>query len=90
MDMERLYPMIIVGLLGTTGGGGVTTYLQSNHLHPEIIAEIRAVEYEMEIERTNLLLVAMEQSDVPRDSASYISTTNKLSHFEELLQDLKK
>lgn len=90
MEMKDAYPMIIAGLLGTTGGGGVSTYLQSSHMHPEIIKEIREVEYEMEIDRTNLMLAAMETAGVARDSAQYIAATAKLTHFNQLYTDLQK
>lgn len=90
LNKDSLPALAIAALLGTSGGSNLSTYLQSSHLHPEIIAEIREVEYEMEIERTNLKLADMEHRLVPRDSAEYIATTSKLTHFNQLLQDLKK
>ena len=90
LNKDSLPALAIAALLGTSGGSSLSTYLQSSHLHPEIIREIREVEYEMEIERTNLKLADMEDRLVPRDSAEYIATTSKLTHFNQLLQDLKK
>lgn len=88
VNKETVLPLIIAALLGTTGGGGVSTYLQTSHMHPEIIREIRKVQYQSEIFKLSTQIDAMAAAGEDGSSAYTIANT-QLSKFTEMLTELK-
>ena len=87
MDIkENWMPLAIAALLGTSGGGGVATFL-GQHTHPEIIHEIREVQYEAEIFKLESQVDTMETAG-HKDSASYAVAVAQLIKFKEMLVEL--
>ena len=89
MDIkENWMPLALAALLGTSGGGGVSTYLQGAHAHPEIIKEIRKVEYESQIFQLSVKVSAMEEAG-QTGTADYVVAVSMLTKFNTMLTDLK-
>ncbi len=90
MDIkENWMPLALAALLGTSGGGGVSTYLAGQHTHPEIIKEIREVQYESEIFKLETQVNAMEEAG-QKDNASYTVALAQLIKFKAMLTELGK
>ena len=89
MDIKENWPALaIAALLGTSGGGGAATFL-GQHSHPEIIKEIREVQYESEIFKLETQVSAMEEAG-QKGGASYSVAVAQLIKFKDMLTELKK
>lgn len=86
---DNWMPLALAAALGTSGGGGVSTYLAGNHLHPEIIKEIREVQYESQIFALEIKVQAMEDAGQKED-ASYVVALAQLIKFQDMLTELGK
>ncbi len=88
MDIkENWMPLALAALLGTSGGGGVSTYLAGQHTHPDIIREIREVSYEAEIFKLSVQVGAMEDAG-QKDTANYAVAVAQLIKFKSMLIEL--
>lgn len=90
MDIkENWMPLALAALLGTSGGGGAATALLGAHQHPEIIAEIREVQYESEIFKLETQVNAMEEAG-QQGEANYTVAVAQLIKFKDMLTELDK
>jgi hypothetical protein len=85
LTKESLPALAIAALLGTTGGGGVSTFLSNNHTHPAIIKEIREVQYENVVEQAKLVMAATPDHESP----DYVIAAAQLTKYTEKLADLQ-
>jgi hypothetical protein len=85
LTKECLPALEIAALLGTTGGGGVSTFLSNNHTHTEIIREIREVQYENVVEQAKEVMA----STPDHESSEYIVASAQLIKYVQKLADLK-
>ncbi len=86
MDIkENWMPLAIAALLGTSGGGGVATFL-GQHTHPDIMIEIRKVQYEYTLEKAKVTMPALKAD---KTSAGYIVAQAQLIKYTEKLADLE-
>lgn len=86
MDVkENWMPLALAALLGTSGGGGISTYLSGQHTHPEIMVEIRKVQYESIVEKAKVTMAA----NVDHESFHYIIAQAQLVKYVQKLADLQ-
>ncbi len=86
MDIAKDWQALaLAALLGTSGGGGISTYLQQSHTHPEIIKEIREVQYESIVEKAKVIMAATPDHTSPE----YIIASAQLVKYVQKLADLK-
>ena len=86
MDIkENWMPLALAALLGTSGGGGVSTYLAGNHTHPEIMVEIRKVQYESIVEKAKVTMAALDNHNSP----NYVIAQAQLVKYVQKLADLE-
>lgn len=79
--------ILVAGLLGTGGAGGAVTAILGSHVHPELLNEIRELEYESEIYKLSVAISAMEGNG-QRDSADYAVAVSQLQLFTAKLTNL--
>lgn len=90
MDIkENWMPLALAALLGTSGGGGAAMSILGQHTHPEIIKEIREVQYESEIFKLETKIFAMEDAG-QKDNASYTVAVAQLIKFKDMIAELGK
>ena len=86
MDVkENWMPLALAALLGTSGGGGVSTFISNQHTHPEIMVEIRKVQYESIVERAKVVMAATTD----HTEADYLVAQAQLIKYTEKLADLE-
>jgi len=78
LNRETMPYLLVASLIGTGGGTGVSQLI-NQHDHPEIIREIREVQYDAEIEK---LTVRLETID--KNSASYKVAEAQLVKFTQM------
>jgi hypothetical protein len=98
LDKDNIPPLIIAALLGTSTGGGVSTYLGGDYdalivkmdeKHAELLTEIRRGEYDGEIYKLNVTIAAMEDAG-DKESAKYTVAVSMLTKFTEMKLELNK
>jgi len=82
---ENWMPLALAALVGTSGGGGMAT-LMSQHTHPDIMIEIRKVQYEYTLEKAKVTMTALKDD---KTSAGYIVAQAQLIKYTEKLADLE-
>ena len=85
LNKDSLPALAIAALLGTTGGGGVSTFLQQSHTHPEIIREIRQVQYENVVEQAKVVMASITD----HTTSDYIVAQTQLIKYTKKLADLQ-
>ena len=86
MDIkENWMPLTLAALLGTSGGGGVATAIIGQHTHPEIMIEIRKVQYESIVEKAKVVMSATAD----HASADYVVAQAQLIKYTGKLADLE-
>jgi len=86
---DNWMPLMLAAALGTSGGGGAAIGILGQHTHPEIIREIREVQYESEIFKLETQVNAMEEAG-QKDNASYTVALAQLIKFKAMLTELGK
>jgi hypothetical protein len=84
---ENWMPLMLAALMGTSAGGGVSTAILGEHEHPEIIKEIREVQYDGEIYKLTTQLESMEQQGL-KDTPGYKVAEAQLIKFTTMRTEL--